>query len=71
MKGIAKEIYLDKGKPFSVGSVFKSPGQAEVLKKIAQKGAKGFYDGEVADDFITSLSKLGGDHSYDDLKLSL
>ena len=68
LKGIAKEIYLDKGKPYSVGSVFKSPGQAELLKKIAQKGAKGFYDGEVADDFITSLSKLGGDHSYDDLQ---
>ena len=68
LKGIAKEIYLDKGKPYSVGSVFKSPGQAEVLKKIAHKGAKGFYDGEVADDFITSLSKLGGDHSYDDLQ---
>ena len=51
-----------------MGSLFKSPGQAEVLKKIAEKGAKGFYEGEVADDFIKSLSKIGGVHSYDDLK---
>ena len=31
-------------------------------------GSKRFYEGEVADDFINSLSKLGGDHSYDDLQ---
>ena len=68
LKGVAKDIYSDKGKPYSMGSIFKSPGQAEVLKKIAHEGATGFYDGEVADDFITSLSKLGGVHSYDDLK---
>ena len=68
LKGVAKNFYLDMGRPYSVGSIFRSAGQAEVLKKIAQKGAKGFYEGEVADDFITSLSKIGGVHSYDDLK---
>ena len=33
LKGVAKEFYLDTGKPYSVGSIFRSPGQAEVLKK--------------------------------------
>ncbi len=68
LKGVAKGFYSDNGKPYSMGSIFKAPGQAAVLKKIARKGAKGFYDGEVADDFITSLSKIGGVHSFDDLK---
>ena len=68
LKGVAKDFYSYMGKPYSMGSIFRSPGQAEVLKKIAQKGAIGFYEGEVADDFITSLSKIGGVHSYHDLK---
>ncbi len=67
LKGIAKDYYLINGKPYVEGSIFKSPGQAEVLKKISEKGSKGFYEGEVAKDFIDSLTKLGGVHSYSDL----
>ncbi len=66
LKGISKKFYLDNGKPFSVGSIFKSNGQAEVLKKIAKYGAKGFYEGEVAKDFIDSLTEIGGVHNEDD-----
>ena len=68
LKGIAKNYYLNQGKPYKVGSIFKSPGQAKVLKKIGEEGSKGFYSGEVAQDFIDSLSKIGGQHTHEDFQ---
>ena len=67
LKGTAKNFYSKNGKPLKVGSIFRSKGQAEVLRKISEEGSKGFYQGEVAEDIINSLSKLGGIHTYDDL----
>ena len=43
LKGIAKNYYLNQGKPYKVGSIFKSPGQAKVLQKIGREGSKGFF----------------------------
>jgi gamma-glutamyltranspeptidase/glutathione hydrolase len=34
---------------------------------VAAKGRAGFYEGEVAEDMITSLQALGGSHTLDDL----
>ena len=67
LKGIAKKYYLENEKPFKIGSTFHSKGQAEVLRRISEKGSKGFYEGEVADDIISSLSKIGGEHTLEDL----
>ncbi len=66
LKGNALKFYSNDGKPFNVGSLFKSVGQAEILKKVAREGSKGFYEGEVAEDFIKSLSNIGGLHTYED-----
>lgn len=66
LKGNAQTFYSNNGKPFKVGSLFKSNGQADILRKIAKQGSKGFYEGEVADDFIKSLSNIGGTHNYED-----
>ena len=66
LKGIAKKYYLNKGKPFKTGEIFYAPKQAEVLKIFSKNGAKGFYEGEVVDDLISSLNKLGGKHTYED-----
>lgn len=49
------------------GALFRAPGQAEVLRRIARDGARAFYEGEVADDICASLSALGGVHTGDDL----
>ena len=68
LKGKAKDYYLTNGKPLQVGDIFKSPGQAKVLQKIGREGSKGFYSGEVAQDFIDSLSKIGGLHSQEDFE---
>ena len=55
------------GKAPDVGQIFRAPGQAEVLRRIAREGRAGFYEGEVAEDMITSLQALGGTHTLDDL----
>ena len=36
------------------------------MKIIGQKGAKGFYEGEIARDMVKSLNNLGGTHTEED-----
>ena len=68
LQGAARAFYLEAGKAPNVGALFRAPKQAEVLRKIAQKGRAGFYEGEVAEDLLMSLHALGGCHSADDLR---
>lgn len=67
LTGAAREFYLDAGRPLSAGQLFRAPGQAEVLRRIAMEGRAGFYEGEVAEDLLASIHRLGGAHSQDDL----
>ncbi|WP_374646216.1 gamma-glutamyltransferase family protein [Tabrizicola sp.] len=67
LKGAARDFYSFGGKAPAVGQIFRAPGQAEVLRRIAREGRAGFYQGEVAEDMITSLQALGGTHTLDDL----
>ncbi|WP_374371295.1 gamma-glutamyltransferase family protein [Tabrizicola sp.] len=67
LKGAARDFYSFGGKAPVVGQVFRAPGQAEVLRRIASQGRAGFYEGEVAEDMIASLNALGGTHTLDDL----
>ncbi len=67
LQGAARQAYLPGGKAATVGQVFRAPGQAQVLRKIAAEGRSGFYEGDVAEDIITSLRALGGTHALDDL----
>lgn len=62
----ARRDYLFDGQPPRVGQVFRSPGQAEVLRRIARDGRDAFYTGEVAEDMLTALRMQGGVHSADD-----
>jgi gamma-glutamyltranspeptidase / glutathione hydrolase len=66
LQGAARRFYLIEGKPPAPGQRFRAPGQAEVLRRIAAEGAKGFYQGEVAVDLAESLQALGGSHTLDD-----
>ena len=68
LKGVAKEFYTKNGASYKIGDLFKAPQQAKVLREFAKNGAKGFYEGEVANDLISSLNKLGGVHTLNDLK---
>ncbi|KPQ08520.1 MAG: gamma-glutamyltranspeptidase [Rhodobacteraceae bacterium HLUCCA12] len=67
LSGDARRHFLIDGKAPGVGAVFRAPGQADVLRRIAREGRAGFYAGAVADDIIDSLQALGGCHTHDDL----
>lgn len=66
LSGAARRHYLPGDRPPEVGSLFRAPGQAEVLRRIAAEGRAGFYEGAVADDMVASLRALGGPHTADD-----
>lgn len=67
LKGAARDFYSLNGQAPAVGQIFRAPGQAEVLRRIAREGRAGFYDGEVAEDMVASLRALGGTHTLEDL----
>ena len=66
LSGAARDFYLLDGQAPKPGQVFRAPGQAEVLRRIAREGRAGFYEGEVAEDLVASLQALGGVHTADD-----
>ncbi|MBD1203886.1 MAG: gamma-glutamyltransferase family protein [Rhodobacteraceae bacterium] len=66
LQGAARQHYLVNGRAPKAGEVFRAPGQAEVLRRIAKEGRKGFYEGEVAEDMVASLRALGGGHTMAD-----
>ncbi|SIS55742.1 gamma-glutamyltransferase 2. Threonine peptidase. MEROPS family T03 [Roseivivax lentus] len=66
LQGAARDHYLKDGAPYRTGDVFALPGQAEVLRRIARDGPQAFYDGEVAEDMLRTLSAAGGAHKAED-----
>ncbi len=66
LSGDARNFYLIDGAVPKPGQIFRAPGQAEVLRRIAAEGRDGFYKGEVAEDMVTSLNAMGGTHTLDD-----
>ncbi|MDE0113426.1 MAG: gamma-glutamyltransferase family protein [Albidovulum sp.] len=66
LKGAARRHYLLDGMPPTPGSLFRAPGQAEVLRRISRIGRSAFYDGEVAEDMVASLRASGGSHTLED-----
>lgn len=66
LQGVARDHYLINGKVPKAGDIFRAPGQAEVLRRIAKDGRDAFYTGEIAEDMITALNAMGGKHTGDD-----
>jgi gamma-glutamyltranspeptidase/glutathione hydrolase len=66
LQGDARRYYLLQGVAPRTGQVFRAPGQADVLRRIAAEGRAGFYEGAVAEDMVASLQALGGTHTLDD-----
>ncbi|XDA98595.1 gamma-glutamyltransferase family protein [Sulfitobacter sp. LCG007] len=66
LQGRARDLFLTGGKALRQGELFRAPGQAEVLRRIAAQGRAGFYEGEVAEDMVASLRAMGGLHSLED-----
>lgn len=66
LQGRALDIYQVNGRVPMPGEVFRVPGQAEVLRRIAKDGRDAFYSGEIAEDMVNSLRAMGGAHTLDD-----
>ncbi len=66
LRGAARDHYLSAGKAPAVGTRFRAPGQAEVLRRIVREGRAGFYEGEVAQDMVATLRAAGGWHTAED-----
>lgn len=66
LQGSARDTYLVDGRLPRVGEIFRAPGQAEVLRRIAREGRDAFYSGEIAEDMIAALTQLGGVHTAED-----
>ncbi|MDA9632943.1 gamma-glutamyltransferase family protein [Pelagibacteraceae bacterium] len=63
---ITKQIFLKNNKAPMFGKKFSNIQLAETLSSIAKKGAKAFYEGEIARDMVKSLNNLGGLHTEED-----
>ncbi|MFM1945599.1 MAG: gamma-glutamyltransferase [Verrucomicrobiota bacterium] len=63
------ETFMPGGKAPGGGEVFRNPGLAQTLKRVARKGRKGFYEGEVAERIAAYMKEQGGFLSEEDLAL--
>jgi len=66
LQGSARDHYLMGGKAPKAGDIFRAPGQAEVLRRIAKDGRDAFYTGEIAGDMLATLNAMGGVHTAED-----
>jgi gamma-glutamyltranspeptidase/glutathione hydrolase len=53
-------LFLPNGAPPPVGSTWRDPDLAQVLRRIAAQGAVGFYEGPVADALANAMKENGG-----------
>lgn len=55
----SKALFFRNGKPLVAGDTLKNPDLAWVLTQIAEKGADGFYRGDVAKKYVDDLHSKG------------
>jgi len=61
-------IYYPGGVPLAAGARLKNPDLAVTLRRIADKGPAGFYEGPTAEMIVAEMKRGGGIISADDLK---
>ena len=66
--GDSKRIFLNGGKFYEEGDVFRQPDLARTLTRIEQKGSSDFYTGETAKMIADDMKTHGGLITLDDLK---
>ncbi len=63
---ITKNEFLINNKAPKFASKYRNVKLADTLNIIGRKGAKGFYEGDIARDMVNSLNHLGGTHTEED-----
>ncbi|WP_267342367.1 gamma-glutamyltransferase [Gilliamella sp. B3023] len=62
-----KKVFLkNDGQAYQIGEILKQPDLANTLKTIANKGAKEFYQGDIAKNIVNDLQSHGGVLTLDD-----
>ncbi|WKN43744.1 gamma-glutamyltransferase [Tunicatimonas pelagia] len=61
------DVFMPNGRTPEKGEIFKNPGLANTLEKIAQEGQDAFYKGEIAKTITDYIKKQGGLLSTKDL----
>jgi gamma-glutamyltranspeptidase/glutathione hydrolase len=64
---ISKRIFLNDGKMYKLGEIFRQPELAATLQRIAKNGAADFYRGETARMLVDDMQKMGGIITAEDL----
>ncbi len=64
----SKRIFLNNGKFFEEGDLFKQPDLAQTLARIQKDGAKGFYEGKTAQMIADDMKANNGLITLEDLK---
>jgi len=64
---VAASVFLDDGQVPQEGWILKQPDLAATLEAIAQKGAAGFYKGDVAHKLVEGVRKNSGIWTLEDL----
>jgi gamma-glutamyltranspeptidase/glutathione hydrolase len=59
-------LYMPGGKAPEAGRVLRLPALARTLRRIAEQGARAFYEGELAEKMVASLNAAGGWHEVED-----
>ncbi|HMI86413.1 MAG TPA: gamma-glutamyltransferase [Polyangiaceae bacterium] len=62
------ELFFPGGQPLKVGATWKNPDLGSVLRRIADKGPAGFYEGQIADAITADMKANGGYITLADLK---
>jgi gamma-glutamyltranspeptidase/glutathione hydrolase len=63
----AARVYLENGKPFHEGQLFRNPDLAWSLRQVAKGGPKAFYTGEIAHRIVALSQHEGGTMTLEDL----
>jgi gamma-glutamyltranspeptidase/glutathione hydrolase len=59
--------FTNDGTPLEAGEIWRQPDLARSLKRIAEKGPAGFYEGETADLIVAEMRRGGGIITHEDL----
>lgn len=63
-----RHLFKEGGVAYKPGEILRQPGLARALTELRLKKARGFYEGPVAQDIVTSVKTSGGDMTMADLK---
>ncbi|MGH7443860.1 MAG: gamma-glutamyltransferase, partial [Longimicrobiales bacterium] len=64
----SRALFLPGGEPIAEGTRWQIPTLAATLRRIAEHGAAGFYQGETADLIVAEMQRGGGIITHEDLR---